>query len=1118
MTRLVNLKKTFRYFWLTSSLLVCMLLFTGKSAQSAPPLIVANAMPGTLLYDHFGVTLELQASQTTGAGRNGGGGYAFNWNSFVPTKNTTTADWTEADWIGAWNDDFTDSTIQHVPAPGTADQDWAPSAGEPYDTEAYYFDNDENNYYIVVVTSVPHFSTDGSSSDVGVVDPRDITDFGFGAAIRSGDLALNFFEGAARNENGTSWRYNYGVDLTQENRDSYGVFAGFARPNMRSMTIGTGLYSTDYDAGGSRLDGPDAVTTDWYTSAAPPSGGSGVAGTAEGNWEHTNFDPLASAFGGSNLGNATVNYYEYTFPGGLEENDYPTYVYEITIARSLFGPNDKEHGEQIGIMYGPGCRNDGNDVGNGTVQLIATVDDLEVGDLVWSDDNNNGIYESGVGEVGINGVQIEIFKDGTPVFTTTTTTLNGEAGRYLFNNLPSGDYYIHIPAEEFQSGGTLEGKISSTVTETDPDDDENEDGSGMNGTGSSGSGAVSGPGDENGIDDNALATNGISSGIFTIGAGTEPTGEDTANISNAIVPDSNSNLTIDFGFTTLIDWGDLPNSFDTSSASNGASHELDSNLYLGNCVDAELDGAADAEAGTDGSGGDDNSAGTHTNGSCSVANDDEDGVTLTTPLVPGGQACVEVDATNATGATANLYGWVDFDGDGQFDGDANELLATGDFAGGNAAISIGGETDTEYCFTVPTGATFDGGETHMRFRMTSDDLSGSSTPWAGLASDGEVEDYYTQLACIGNYVWLDDGATANQQDNSDSAITGLNVNLVWAGQDGAFNTSDDETYTTTTDGTTGEYHFCGLIEGSNAYQVVVPTAPLGTGGLVTVDQGSDFVDSDAMINNGGVSGSNAAETPVFDISFPLTTGENSTNDGDHPNSFPNNQDNLSFDIGFVPGIAIGNFVWDDSGGQDGIYSSIDDGVNAGISNVVVSLFNAGDDPSTATPVMTTTTDAAGHYEFPNVTPGVGYFVSIDPNQPTLASYNASSPGGGHDPLITDEDYNGDGGVGDDGFVQQFGGNSFVISNVFTPTVAGQTPTMQAQDDDPLGWDDDDAYFAVDFGFIDDDTNPTAVSLMRFDISPNESANWLLPAVAVAFAFATLLIVLGFRRKRNTVDR
>ena len=45
--------------------------------------------------------------------------------------------------------------------------------------------------------------------------------------------------------------------------------------------------------------------------------------------------------------------------------------------------------------------------------------------------------------------------------------------------------------------------------------------------------------------------------------------------------------TIDLGFTfQAADWGDLPDSFDTLSASGGPSHTIGPDLYLGVCVDS----------------------------------------------------------------------------------------------------------------------------------------------------------------------------------------------------------------------------------------------------------------------------------------------------------------------------------------------------------------------------------------------------------------------------------------------------------------------------------------------------------------------------------------------------
>jgi hypothetical protein len=86
-----------------------------------------------------------------------------------------------------------------------------------------------------------------------------------------------------------------------------------------------------------------------------------------------------------------------------------------------------------------------------------------------------------------------------------------------------------------------------------------------------------------------------------------------------------------FGQDQVLDFGDAPDpTFPTLFASNGARHLLGSDVYLGACVDSELDGQPNATAT-----GDDAAAGLVTFGTCAVAGDDEDGVTFTSPLIAG---------------------------------------------------------------------------------------------------------------------------------------------------------------------------------------------------------------------------------------------------------------------------------------------------------------------------------------------------------------------------------------------------------------------------------------------------------------------------------------------------
>lgn len=340
------------------------------------------------------------------------------------------------------------------------------------------------------------------------------------------------------------------------------------------------------------------------------------------------------------------------------------------------------------------------------------------------------------------------------------------------------------------------------------------------------------------------------------------------------------------------DLGDLPDSFDTSAINNGPQHALDMDLYLGNCVDSESDGQPDTEAGEDGVGGDDTGAGGTTHGLCDVANDDEDGVALTTPLIPGAQACISVSAHNGTGSEATLQGWIDFNGDGDYDGDITDQLV---FVGGGG-VPDGGVTDQAYCFVVPAGATFDGGETHLRYRLS----RAGGLSFNGVAPDGEVEDYYEPLACVGNLLWHDLNGNG-VQDPGEPGVNGVGVDLVWAGPDGILGTLDDVVYSTTTanDGSDdGKYRFCGLNPGT--YQTRVPTLPPNMDATNPNDpDGTDFTDSDGTQPSGPGTG---LVGPPFTIGDPISlpTGEDGT--GDNPgsnNGFPDGQDDLSFDYGFA---------------------------------------------------------------------------------------------------------------------------------------------------------------------------------------------------------------------------
>ncbi len=159
-----------------------------------------------------------------------------------------------------------------------------------------------------------------------------------------------------------------------------------------------------------------------------------------------------------------------------------------------------------------------------------------------------------------------------------------------------------------------------------------------------------------------------------------------------------------------VDWGDGPDSLPTVLASNGARH----NAVLGFQLGATIDGDPDGQPGLLANGDDTDADG-----------DDEDGVTLPGVFVTGTTATITVNASQV----GRLDAFMDFDWD-------RELYDAGEKIFDNVALVAGNNVLT---FNVPLTAVV--GSSFLRFRFSS--MGGLSN--AGPASDGEVEDYRTNI-------------------------------------------------------------------------------------------------------------------------------------------------------------------------------------------------------------------------------------------------------------------------------------------------------------------------------------------------------------------------------------
>lgn len=164
------------------------------------------------------------------------------------------------------------------------------------------------------------------------------------------------------------------------------------------------------------------------------------------------------------------------------------------------------------------------------------------------------------------------------------------------------------------------------------------------------------------------------------------------------------------------DYGDAPISYGEASATNIA---ID--YFLGVCADSEQ--ANLPSAGAD---GDDLDTGGFTVGTC-IGNDDEDGITFDTNVVPGQMAQITVSAGGQFGCALNA--WYDFNADGDFLDAGEQIFADVSLTQGANMLS----------FSVPAGAVL--APSFARFRCCDDvGISACASP-TGAQPIGEVEDH-----------------------------------------------------------------------------------------------------------------------------------------------------------------------------------------------------------------------------------------------------------------------------------------------------------------------------------------------------------------------------------------
>lgn len=177
---------------------------------------------------------------------------------------------------------------------------------------------------------------------------------------------------------------------------------------------------------------------------------------------------------------------------------------------------------------------------------------------------------------------------------------------------------------------------------------------------------------------------------------------------------------------TGLDFGDAPDSYGTDKTDDGGegvgpSHVQIGTLYIGdNLSDLDSDGIPSASASGDDADG-----------------DDEGGFFIPVIGVVDTSYSITLPLVNNTGNAATLFGWLDFNEDGDFDV-AEAVFTTVPSGALSATLELGNWTG----FSVLSGS-----QTYLRLRLTTDASITNATS-GGAAADGEVEDHLVIVGAL----------------------------------------------------------------------------------------------------------------------------------------------------------------------------------------------------------------------------------------------------------------------------------------------------------------------------------------------------------------------------------
>ncbi|KYF63987.1 hypothetical protein BE11_05730 [Sorangium cellulosum] len=232
---------------------------------------------------------------------------------------------------------------------------------------------------------------------------------------------------------------NYGI-LLEEDPIGATSYKGSAHSDLSYRPFVEVCYTTPKGSIG------DKVWFDANADGIEDASELGISGVVVDLFGDANCD--GSADGGPLGTTATDANGAYHF-GALEAGCYVVSVDDATLPLGHFLTTDDE---PLAVSLGVGENVTDADFGYVTYSSI--------GDTVWLDSDADGLYEPETGELGVNGVLVELYHDGALLDSTVTgdSPYTGQPGFYLFDTLAAGTYSVVITSDNFMTSGPLAGQ------------------------------------------------------------------------------------------------------------------------------------------------------------------------------------------------------------------------------------------------------------------------------------------------------------------------------------------------------------------------------------------------------------------------------------------------------------------------------------------------------------------------------------------------------------------------------------------------------------------------------------------------------------------------------------